>query len=151
MTIPTKLLRDWLPLAAWTAAIFTASGPMLGAPRTSSMLEAVLATVTGHRLSADTIYVLNVIIRKGGHVVAYGLEGLLALRAVRGGRPGFTPSSAAAAIAIALAVASTDELRQSMHASRTGSAWDVVLDVAAASVALAMVARRDRRTPPGDE
>lgn len=68
-------------------------------------------------------YELHVAIRKLGHIVAYAILGALAWRADR---------RMTVAIAIALLVAVTDEWHQSMSASRTGTPWDVLLDVVGA-------------------
>ena len=69
-------------------------------------------------------YLLHVAIRKTAHVVVYGILAALAWRA---DRRWFV------VIGIGVLVAATDEWMQSRTATRTGSPWDVLLDVAAAA------------------
>lgn len=146
----THPFRTWLPLAAWTVMILSGSGPAFGTSRTAAVLHAVASFVAGHEVPYAQLEELHFLLRKSAHAVVYGIEGLLAFHAIRGTRPGFRGPWAMGALTIALAVASADELRQSRYAARTGTAWDVLLDVAGAAVALAIasvVARR--RAAPG--
>ncbi len=78
---------------------------------------------------------LHFVIRKTGHVVAYGLLGWLDFRAVRGPRRGWTLAWSAIAVVLAVAVASLDEYHQSFFASRTGVPTDVVIDGCGAALA----------------
>lgn len=70
-------------------------------------------------LGREVAYEVNIAVRKLGHIVAYAILGALAWRADR---------RMAVGIAVVLFVAVTDEWRQSLTLTRTGTAWDVLLD-----------------------
>ena len=78
---------------------------------------------------------LHFVIRKTGHVVAYGLFGWLDFRAVRGPRRGWTLAWSVIAVVLAVTVASLDAYHQSFFASRTGVPTDVVIDGCGAALA----------------
>lgn len=128
------ILRYWLPVAVWAAMIVTASGSGLSTGNTTSMLGRVLASLLGHSVPEDLLYVPNIMIRKSAHLTEFGILSVLAFRAVRGDRKGFRLSWALSAIAISAGVAGIDEIRQSFVPERTGSVWDALLDTAGATV-----------------
>lgn len=70
--------------------------------------------------------------RKSIHFLFYGTIGLLALITARRGGAG--ARSAVLALVFVLLHASFDEIRQSSYADRTGSFWDVMLDMSGAAV-----------------
>ena len=87
--------------------------------------------------SPETVYALHVIVRKCGHLFEYGVVALLAYRALRAGRrPRWSSRWAVVAVAVAAAFAATDELRQSLTTTRTGTPGDVAVDVAGACLAM---------------
>jgi VanZ family protein len=108
-----RLVKLWLPMILWTVVILWASDDRFS----SGHSRGWLSWMTGQEVG----YGLNIAIRKLGHLIAYGILGALAWRADR---------RAFIALAIALLVASTDEWRQSHTLTRTGTPWDVLLDVA---------------------
>ena len=109
-------LLQWLPVALWSGLILVSANDHLSANQTGGWLS----TLFGGAVP----YVLHVVIRKAGHVVAYGILAALAWRA---DRRWFV------VIAVALLVAATDEWMQSRTAMRSGSPWDVLLDVTSAA------------------
>ena len=126
-------LLTYLPLIVWTAAILIASSDLFAASTSGSGLAQILATL-GIRLTPEGFRVLHLLVRKTAHVVVYGVEGLLALRAARG--------RVVVALAIAVVVAIIDESHQSTLPSRTGSPWDVLLDSVAATAAVTAIRGR---------
>ncbi len=92
----------------------------------------------------DVAWVIHRAFRKLGHLTAYGLFAVLALRSVRGDRP-TTGGFAAKALGIAVLLASTDETMQSFASERGGSALDVLLDACGAALALFFLLRSARR------
>lgn len=120
-----RLVKLWLPVLVWAGVILSASDDSFS----SGQSQGWLARLFG----GEVPYGLNFTIRKLGHIVAYGILGALAWRANRR----FT-----VAIAVTLIVAVTDEWRQSLTLTRTGTAWDVVLDVAGGWLGMVMTARR---------
>lgn len=80
-------------------------------------------------LSADQAHHFNIAFRKTVHFTFYGSVALTSLIASLRASNDLKASLRTALLA-ALALASFDELRQSGFAQRTGSAWDVLLDMA---------------------
>ena len=83
--------------------------------------------------------VANFLFRKAGHLLGYSILAVLAWRADRR----FLPPLALAAL-----VALTDETRQTFTQYRQGSPWDVVLDLAGATLTLALLRAWQRRRDP---
>ena len=80
----------------------------------------------------------DLVLRKLAHMTEYGLLFLLWLRALG-------PERAAAAAAIAVAYAATDEWHQSMVEGRHGTPVDVLIDAAGVAIAVALYERRRSR------
>jgi VanZ family protein len=117
-----RFLKAWLPVLIWAAIILSAANDSFSDVHTRDWLERML--------DRDIPELLNAVFRKGGHVVAYSILGLLAWRARR---------SIPVALGIALLVASIDETMQAQTLTRGGSPYDVVLDTCAALLALTCV------------
>lgn len=122
-------IRSWIPVVLWAAVILIAATDSFSASRTADWLDFIFG--------GDAPEVANLVVRKLAHVVEYGILGALAWRA--SGR-------ASIALLIALAVAGTDEFRQSLSAQRTGTPWDVALDLFGAALGMAVARwwRKDR-------
>lgn len=131
-------------------------GAEFGAGQTSRYLLPLLRWLFPD-LTVRSYYELAMGIRKSAHVVEYALLGALAFRALWLSLTRTNPFARAALLALGLAasVALADELRQSTLESRTGSPWDVALDVSAAlaAIALALLWKRHagRRAPAAAE
>jgi VanZ family protein len=101
--------------------------------------------------SPEAVYVLHVLVRKCGHLFEYGVVALLAYRAARAGRrPRWSLRWAVAAVTIASAFAVTDELRQSLTTTRTGTPGDVAVDVAGACLAMLTLRQLIHRDEPDE-
>src|SRR5688572_22284457 len=105
-----RLVKLWLPVIIWAVVILWASDDTFSSGQSSSWISALLGR--------DIPWGVNVAIRKLGHIVTYGILGALTWRADR---------RFAVGVVIALVVAVTDEWRQSLTLTRTGTPWDVVL------------------------
>ena len=140
-----KLLQYWLPVAVWTAVIIQATGRAFDTPHTTSWVERLIAAA-GFHWSMTTVFVINHMVRKAGHVTGYAILGALSFRAVREGRRGFLLRWAVIALAIVAAVASTDEFLQSFTPTRSSSPWDVLIDVCGAVVAILLIRLRSGLT-----
>jgi len=145
------LLVFWGPLVLWWLAILGSGGDRMSAGHTSRYVEPIVRWFLPHA-SDVTLAVAHIAVRKAGHLSAYAVVGLLAYRAIRAGRrPAFRTGWAWQAWALGIALAGTDELRQSFVASRSGTFGDVAIDAigcGAALVALAWV--RSRQANRGD-
>jgi VanZ family protein len=109
-----RALKLWLPVALWAGLILSSANDHFSAAESGGLLRSLFGEVP---------YVLHVILRKLSHVVAYGVLGALVWRADR---------RWVVVLVVALVVASTDEWMQSRTVNRTGTPWDVLLDVLAA-------------------
>lgn len=136
MYAPMRLIGLWLPPLLWAAAILVASGDLFAAKNTGGVLDSLL----GRFVPEAWLGPIHFAVRKGAHLVEYAILAALLLRAARADlrRP------ALVALAIALAVAVTDEWRQSRSATRTGSAADVAIDMTGATLAIAFSRMRRR-------
>ena len=114
-----RLFKLWLPVVIWAAIILSASNDAFSADETGSFLERLFGR--------PMPWIVNVAIRKGGHLLAYGILGALAHRANR---------RLAVAFGVVLLVAAADEFSQGLTLTRTGSPWDVLLDLAGAALAI---------------
>jgi VanZ family protein len=125
-----NLLRAWWPAAAWIVIITFESTDLFSAEHTGSMLYAWLTRLFG-AIDLYTFRVFHHYLRKTGHVVGYGMLGLLLLRGWRAtfgrSRAMLWRTSLLAWLGTAF-VASMDEWHQSYIPSRTGTWRDAVLD-----------------------
>jgi VanZ family protein len=118
----------WLPVIVWAAIILSSSNDSFSADQSRGWL----ATVFGREVP----YAVNYTMRKAAHLIAYGILGALAWRAEK---------RVSLALIVTLLVAMTDEYSQGLTRSRTGSSWDVLLDVCGAVLAMAWLRREASR------
>lgn len=134
----------------WIGFISIESTDMLSSDHTGSFLYSLVSRFYSNVNLAD-ILVFNHYLRKTGHVIGYGILGLLLLRGWHATLDRARPWLRRAAVLSwlgTLFVASMDEWHQSYIPSRTGTWRDVVLDSTAGFVFLLVAAlwlRRSRR------
>ncbi|MBK5259214.1 MAG: VanZ family protein [Thermoanaerobaculia bacterium] len=126
----------WLPPLVWATLILIFSGQVGGSSTTSVVLQTLLPA----GISPETFDLIHLLVRKSGHLLAYGLLGVLNVRALQG--------QALLAITLAAAVSILDEWHQSYVPLRTGTPIDVVIDVAGAALAVAAWCQFARKAPP---
>lgn len=150
-----RVLPLWLPVVVWLAVILSFSSDAASAQSTSRFLGPLIAWLFPH-WDEPARAAAHLLIRKTAHVAEYALLAALLLRALRGTqcveRNHWRWSLAFAALAGCLAVACLDEFLQSRSATRTGSVWDVALDVGGATLAMVFAwrfARWQRRKQTG--
>ena len=100
--------------------IFVGSTDLLSAEHTSRFIGPFLRWFAPH-VSDATIATVQLVVRKLAHLTEYAILAALLFRALRV----FGPAFIVAAIYAAL-----DEIHQSFVTSRTGSAYDVLIDCA---------------------
>jgi VanZ family protein len=141
------MLQLWIPALIWLAVIACES-ILMSAGETSRFILPLLHLLLPHGTEQQLAF-LHAMLRKAGHFTGYSILSLLLYRAwwgtivlrnvsPRSNRiPGWNAMlglwSARAAILACLGtvlVAAMDELQQSLHANRTASAKDVLLDSA---------------------
>lgn len=128
-------IKYWAPAILWAAVILAASSPALSAEQTGHWIQEIVTSVTGSPLSAGTFEAVHFTIRKLGHLTEYGIFGVLAFRAFRGERRGWSRRWMLSALAAALMLASIDEWHQTFVPGRTGAVTDVWIDVCGAAMA----------------
>ena len=150
MTTPRPLKTNrkagpaWLLVLLWTAVVLWAGGEEASANVTSRFIGPFLRWL----LPDATPEVLNRIhffIRKGAHLFEYGVLALFALLALLASTRAAALRLTLPALAWVLAVAACDEIRQASSLARTGSAWDVALDLFGGILALALALAYTRR------
>jgi VanZ family protein len=153
---PRDLIRYWGPAILMLACIMVESTDLMSAQHTHGWVYFFLRKYFP-QVSPGQLWEVNLIIRKTGHVVGYGLLGATLYRAFRGTfeqvptpGPKWQLRFASFAVFGTFLVASADEIHQMYLPSRTGSWWDVLLDTSAAVVAQVIVywyfRRRARKT-----
>jgi VanZ family protein len=130
--------RAWLAVAGWVVVILLFSGDEFSAGSTSQILEPLLRWLFPDLGHGDFLR-LHLWVRKLAHLTEYALLGLLAFRALRLSLAVSLPRTALLGLVVVLAVAATDELRQSFLASRTGSIIDVGIDFAGGALGVCLI------------
>lgn len=120
-----RLVKLWLPVVLWSALILSASNDSFSASESRGWLHELFGR--------EMPYAVNYTMRKAGHILFYGILGALAYRADK---------RIPVALGVVLIVASTDEFRQALTASRSGTPWDVLLDLCGAAVAIYAMRKR---------
>jgi VanZ family protein len=113
----------------WIGLIFYLSSPEGSFDQTSRFIGPLLHFFFPGILP-ETQAIIHVLVRKCAHFVAYAVLAFLAVRA-------FAVSASTVlrekrflfALVLVVLIASLDELNQSFEVSRTGSIWDVLLDI----------------------
>jgi VanZ family protein len=135
---PPNLLRAWWPALVWIVIITFESTDVFSSEHTGSMLYALLTNLFGD-INFHKFLVFHHYLRKTGHVLGYGMLGLLLLR---GWRATLDQNHLQSGRTMLLAwlgvvfVACMDEWHQSYIPSRTGTWRDAVLDSTAGLAAL---------------
>ena len=126
-----KWLTAYAPLVIWIGVILFLGSGQGSMTRTSLIIRPLLEFLFP---AADelTLQLYHGFIRKFAHFAEYGVLGLLACRAFRK----HTGSYILMAVGLVLLVASLDEFNQSFNPLRTGSPWDVAIDVGGGVVAI---------------
>jgi hypothetical protein len=133
------LLSAWIPAAICVLLVAVSSSDTFSSDNTSYFLRPLAQHMMG-RFSDTTWAKLLYDIRKAGHFFAYGFVSLVFFRAWRmtfrlsRSYSAVTASLRAAAVALlsTLILCSVDEFHQSFLPKRTGSPFDVLLDMCGA-------------------
>ena len=125
--------------------IFFGSTDLLSAEHTSRFIGPFLRWFAPD-ISTATVASIQLLVRKCAHLTEYAILAALLYRAFRQGRNDFW-RAAIFALVVAALCASLDEFHQSFIPTRTGTAWDVMIDACGAVIGLAICAafRRTRR------
>jgi VanZ family protein len=136
-------LKFWLPVLAWMIFIFIGSTDLMSAEHTSRFIGPFLRWFAPD-ITEATVASIQLVVRKCGHLTEYAVLAGFLYRALRQRREQLM-SVAITAFLIAAVYAALDEFHQSFVASRTASAWDVMIDCLGAVIGLAICSRFPRR------
>jgi VanZ family protein len=137
--INRRALGAWAVVVGWMLLISAFSSDAFSADSTSRFIRPLLRWLFPDVLPA-TLARLHAVVRQGAHVFEYGVLALLSFRAVRLSYASSLARAFALALLFVLAVASADETHQALSQTRTGSPWDVALDLGGGVLALALLA-----------
>jgi VanZ family protein len=141
-------LSAYAPLVFWIALILFFSGTRGSVAETSGFFRPLLEFFFPS-LSQEDILFYYLYVRKFLHFTVYAILGFFAFRAISANSSQSQWLTVLIALLISLAVALTDEYIQSLDPSRTGTIYDVAIDMSgAASMVFVMYilqARQKRR------
>ena len=139
-----KAALAWAAILAWIALILTFSGADFSDASTSRFVGPLVRWLFPD-VSPATLATTHFAVRKTAHAVEYGVLALLALLALLRSFRLSLRGSIVLALAIVTVVGTADEANQARLAVRTGSPWDVMLDLAGGVLALAILVAWRRR------
>jgi VanZ family protein len=121
----------YAPLLIWIGVIFLLSSSQGSSGRTSLIIRPILEFLFPSA-PEETLLFYHGLIRKCAHFTEYAVLGLFACRAFR---IFASPRVYLASIALVCLTASLDEFNQSFNPLRTGSPYDVVIDLSGGVIA----------------
>lgn len=120
--------KYWIPVLLWMSFIFWMSTGTFSAQNTSLVIEPILRFLMPS-ISQESVDMIQVAVRKLGHVTEYFILGILLFRAFRGGSKELRSLRwALVSSIVVLLYAVSDEFHQSFIAARTASLVDVGID-----------------------
>ncbi|MEP6945810.1 MAG: VanZ family protein [Acidobacteriota bacterium] len=120
----------------WIGLVFFLSSPEGASTETSRFLRPLIGFFFPNA-SPELFEAAHFVVRKAAHFTEYAILAILAFRACRlSGIAWLNGNYLIAPIVLVAAVAVLDEFNQSFEPSRTGSAWDSLLDCAGGIVAI---------------
>ncbi len=134
--------RFWryAPLLVWMLVIFLASTGELSAPNTSRILRPLLIWLFPN-ISEERLMIVHFFVRKAAHFAEYAILGFLAARAfITSSHESLRRAWFFFALLLVVLYSLSDEYHQSFVASRTGSIYDSLIDIAGGLTALAAFA-----------
>jgi len=144
-----RVILAWTWVALWAGLIWILGGDAFSNSDTSEILLPWIQWLLDE-IDPRTQYRIYAVLRKAAHPVEYAILAILAFRAAWiAARRGQRRSALLTALFIVASLAAADEARQALSPVRTGSPWDVLIDIAGALVALAgaLFVSRRLRTP----
>ncbi len=140
-----RIWLAWLWVALWAVVIWQFGTDAYSLQRTSRFMQPLIHWLFGD-VDAVTRYKIYLLVRKSAHFSEYAVLALLSFRAAL-----LTAASARlwtacwVALFFVATLAAADEFRQAYSAVRTGSPYDVLIDIAGGFVGLLGVLVISRR------
>jgi len=143
-----RILLAWLWVLGWGGLIWTLGGDSFSFTDTNETILPWLDWLTGD-LDWRTRYRIYIAIRKSAHFIEYAILAILTFRAalLSAARQTQLATAGWVALFIVTSLATADEARQAFSQVRTGSPFDILIDVAGGVLAvlgLIVVSRRMR-------
>ena len=113
-------IGEWIPVLLWGALIFTLSTSAFSAANTAKIIDPLLRWLIP-AISAPSVEVCHMLVRKAAHFTEYGILFWLLVRGPMKERPYL-------ALMLCVVYALTDEGHQVFVPGRTASLYDVALD-----------------------
>lgn len=139
----------YAPLFLWTGVILFLSTSQASMAETSRFIRPLIEFFFPSA-SPDTFRLVHAFIRKTAHFVEYAVLALFAARALYNSSVNILSRNwVVFSFAIVAMIAIVDESNQSLGTSRTGSIWDVLLDISGGIAAILMfylITRRLRKS-----
>jgi VanZ family protein len=132
-----KAGRAWLLVLLWTGVLWWLGSESGSLNSTSRFLGPLLRWLLPDAPAA-TLASIHFLLRKGAHVGGYGVLAFLTWRAFLASTRAAELPSALLTLAWVACIATLDEVRQGYSAVRTGSLWDVALDLSGGVLALVL-------------
>ena len=137
----------YAPLVLWIGVIFFLSSNHGSMAETSRFIRPIIEFFFP-TAAPDTFLIVHAFIRKTAHFVEYALLAVFSARAFFGSSEQW-PSKYwhLVSILVVLTVAGIDETNQSTEISRTGSGWDMLLDLSGGIAAIGILWIAQNRWP----
>jgi VanZ family protein len=138
VTASSRILWAWFWVAVCVAAILAMSGEAFAGMHTGRYLTPFLKWLFPES-SGRQILDVHFAVRKAAHLTEYAVLAMFSLRALRLTIDVSILRIVGLTLVIVLAVAGVDELRQAHLDLRTGSVWDVVINLVGGSIGVLLV------------
>ena len=146
-----KRILAWALVVCWAGMIWTLGGDSFSFSNTNDAIMPWLDWLTGD-LDWRTRYQILVALRKSAHLIEYAILALLTFRAaLLAARQTRLVSAGWVALFIVTSLATADEARQAFSPVRTGSPYDILIDVSGGLIAMLgilIISRRLRASTP---
>jgi VanZ family protein len=141
------MILAWLWVVCWGGMIWVFGGDAFSFSDTNDAIMPWLDWLTGN-LDWRTRYQIFVAIRKSAHLIEYAILALLTFRAaLLAARRTRLATAGWVALFIVTSLATADEARQAFSPVRTGSPYDILIDVSGGLIAvlgILIISRRMR-------
>jgi VanZ family protein len=143
-----RVVLAWALVFCWATLIWILGGDSFSFSDTNDTIIPWLDWLTGN-LDYRTRYRIYIGVRKSAHFIEYAILALLTFRAaLLAARKNQLATAGWVALFIVASLATADEARQAFSTVRTGSPYDVLLDVAGGLIAVLGVLIISRRFRP---
>ena len=130
-----RTVRVWVPVVLWVAFIWGLGSDVFSHPETSRILRPLIQWLIPD-ITAAELHRALFLVRKLAHATEYALLAIITLRAVLLSSRVRLARALAIVLALGALLAAADEVRQTRSPVRTGSGWDVLLDLGGVAAVL---------------